>query len=153
MNTHITNLSGDNGVATIILDLTRRGYYVYVPINANSPCDLMVSDGENGRWAIECKSRMFLTSRDKIYVVLRTIFTKRSGVTYSEKNLNAIDVLAIYAPEINKIAYLSMKENIKLGTHSVSIHDRPAKNNQEVGYIEFDKSGIFPPVEKENKNV
>lgn len=97
-NTHHTKLKGDIAVATVILDLTKKGYIISEPMSENAPYDLICDTG-NKLLRIQVKYRS-----DGI-IPSHNSWTDKNGTHKNIIDISKIDYFAMVNHDYSTICY------------------------------------------------
>ncbi len=100
---HHTKDKGDLAVAKTMLDLTIKGYRIFVPaITEHLPFDIIAYKNKQC-YRIQCKYSFDNTVKNK------KIWSDKNGAHVSYYDQNDFDYYAIYLPQIDKVVYPSIK--------------------------------------------
>ena len=122
---HPTTAKGDIGVALVTADLIRHGCIVMAPVSATCPYDLVI-EFEGQMYRVQVKYRSIVKGR--VEVKPQTASSRFKTVQNKD-----FDVLAVYCPEINGVAYVAQEDFDKV----LSLRVEPSKNNQKKNIILF----------------
>jgi hypothetical protein len=98
---HHTKDKGDLAVAKVIVDLTEKGYGVYLPISEHTKADLIAENGEIYR--IQVKHSLDGIVRNV------TCWSDKNGHHRSKYQENDFDYYALYLKPLEKILYVNIK--------------------------------------------
>lgn len=131
---HHTKDKGDIGVACVIANLMQNGIQVCLPISEHMPFDLIgvYPDGTLKRISVKYRE---ISKRGTVEVALRSCYSDSKGAHNVEIDKDAIDMIAIYCPDNQKIYYTDHKEFNK----SITLRVIPSRNNQSLGVNDADK--------------
>lgn len=102
---HHTKDKGDIGVLSIAADLSQQGLKVMFPACEHLPFDLVAYDEATSIfYRIQCKYRV--AAEGSIVLKLKTCYGTKHGVQTARYELGSFDVLALYNPELNSVAYM-----------------------------------------------
>lgn len=138
MNSHHTKLKGDIGLTAVIKDLTRRGFYVSLPINESAPFDLIASAQQSYRVQVKTRS----SRKGTVEVQLKTSWADRNGTHFNHYAIDDFDVLAIYALNEDKCLYFKPEDN-----QCITIRFEDSRNGQVSGINMWCDFQDFPPSE------
>lgn len=97
-NVHHTKLKGDIAVSAVIFDLSKKGYFISVPLSENSPYDLLCDTGT----AI---LRVQVKYRGDATIPTNTTWSDKNGTHQNTIDVAAIDYFALVTDDFTKIAY------------------------------------------------
>lgn len=102
---HHTKDKGDIGSLVIAADIAKKGFKLLSPMSEHLPFDLVAYDESTGVfYRVQCKYRAL--KDDKVVLKLKTCYSTKDGVQTQRYEHGAFDVVAIYCPELEKIAYI-----------------------------------------------
>ena len=143
---HITTSKGDIGVAYVMADLIKKGADILTPMSQVSPYDLgiYVSDAF---YRVQVKYRS-VDSSGAITVKVRRLRSspRFRAERYTYDTNDEFDVLAIYCPEIESVAYVMRDDMNEKGCITLRIN--PPKNNQKTNVNLFLDRTELPDVIK-----
>jgi hypothetical protein len=95
------NEKGNIGLTETISDLTKKGYYVYLPVSDDSPIDLIVLDNTGNTKRLQVKYRS-VNESGLVEVRLRSVV---NGINVPI-DTSLIDGWSIYIPEEDVVIYV-----------------------------------------------
>jgi hypothetical protein len=98
---HHTKDKGDLAVAKVIVDLTEKGYGVYLPISEHTKADLIAENGEVYRIQVKHSIDGFLRNVNG--------WADKNGSHTSKYKENDFDYYALYLKPLDKIIYAHIK--------------------------------------------
>jgi hypothetical protein len=133
-----TNKKGDIGLANVILDVTNKGYFLFLPFSDTTHVDLVIADTYMKLYRVQVKY-ISINKHGVLDVVT-------SGVVNGKKvpiDLSKIDIWAIYCPQTNEIYYVSVKDLI--GKKALILRINEPKQKQKnihyaKDYLEIEKA-------------
>jgi hypothetical protein len=137
MTSHHTKDKGDVGVAKVYADLVSKGYVVLFPATEHAPFDL-VAYAEPQFVRVQVKYRSARSGAIK--VAFRSYWSDRSGIHERRMNKSAIDVIAVYCPDVDECFYVDPTKH----GETVSLRISPARNGQQLGVLESDSFRELP---------
>jgi|ERR1035437_4238080 hypothetical protein len=126
-----SNKKGDIGLANVIVDVIKKGFFVFLPFSDTTSVDLIIADEKMKIMRVQIK----YISMDKTGVI--QIIT--SSVVNGKKipvDLSKTDIWAIYCPDNNEIYYVSAIELLGKKALSLRINESKIKNN----YVHYAKN-------------
>lgn len=107
---HRTKNKGDIGLAIVIADLTKKGFYICLPISEHLPFDLIALNSKGTIKKIQVKYVTLV--KGTIRLQLRNISSSPKGYIITRHDIKSFDGYAIYCPETNKVYYVSVHETL-----------------------------------------
>lgn len=101
MNTHHTILKGDIAVQAVVLDLTRKGYYVSKPLSEGAPYDLICDTGVK-------LLKIQVKYRENGMLPSKTVWMSSVGTISKDIPDDAFDYYALVDSTYTKICYPSI---------------------------------------------
>jgi hypothetical protein len=120
-----SNKKGDIGIAAVIAEASKKGYYVGIVLQQDCPYDLLIDRGKGKVERVQVKYKAIKNGTVDVQVKNNTC--KNNNIEYSSEN---IDYFAIYVPDLDQIAYVPIGDYE--GMYSVWLRVDPPKNNQTV---------------------
>lgn len=106
---HHTKDKGDIGLQVIAADLSKKGYKILFPTSEHLSFDLAIYDEERAVfYRIQCKYRV--AKAGKVEVKLTTSYLSGTGSTSTRYEENSFDILAIYNPDLDMVAYMNERD-------------------------------------------
>ena len=127
---------GDIAEASVIADLVKRGYKVALPMGENLPFDLIAIRPDFSLVRVQVKYRK-MNTKGTVDIKLASIWKNSSVTRVVDYDLKALDYFAIYCPERDAVAYISVAE--LAASRNFSLRVEPAKNNQTIAIRRFDE--------------
>lgn len=104
-----TNEKGNRGLANVILDVTNKGYFSFLPFTDTTNVDLIIGDEDMKLYRIQVKySKVDKTGVIKVSTS-NVVDRKRVPVKFDH-----IDLWGIYCPDTNEVYYVSKSELVKI---------------------------------------
>lgn len=97
-NAHHTKLKGDIAVSAVIFDLSKKGYFISVPLSENSPYDILCDVGSK-------ILRIQVKYRTDSIIPTNTTWADKNGTHRTKIDVAAIDYFALVTDDFTKIAY------------------------------------------------
>jgi hypothetical protein len=142
-----TTKLGDVGEGKVIASLLAQGFKVALPISSDLPIDLIALDPENGWRTIRIQVKAQSAYKGKTEVSLKNCSSTRKGLKYRFLDKRAIDVGAVYCPEVDQVAYIPVAE---IEGRTVSLRLDATRNCQAKGVRYFrDYSSLKQAVSSE----
>jgi hypothetical protein len=142
-----TTRLGDLGEGKVIASLLAQGFKVALPISGDSPIDLIALDPENDWRTLRIQVKARSVSRGKTEVNLKNCSSTRRGLKYRLLDKSAIDVVAVYCPDNDAIAYVPIAQVVR---RTLSLRLDATRNRQEKGIRYFaDYSSLRQAVSSE----
>jgi len=129
-----TTKLGDIGEGKVIASLLAQGFKVALPISSDSPVDLIALDPEDNWRTIRIQVKARSTYKGKTEVSLKNCSSTRRGLKYRFLDKKAIDVIAVYCPEMDTVAYIPVAD---VEGRTVTLRVDEARNRQEKGARHF----------------
>lgn len=102
---HHTKDKGDIGSLVIAADIAKKGLKLLAPMSEHLPFDLVAYDEATSVfYRIQCKYRSLKDA--KVILKLKTCYSTKNGVQTQRYAHGSFDVVAVYCPELEKIAYI-----------------------------------------------
>lgn len=100
-----TNKKGDIGLANVILDITNKGFFTFLPFSDTTHVDLIIADDAMKTQRVQVKY-ISTGKTGALTIPMSTVINgKRIPV-----DLSKIDIWAIYCPDTKEIYYVSSAE-------------------------------------------
>jgi hypothetical protein len=118
-----TNEKGDIGLAAVIADVVRKGFFVFLPFSDRTHVDLIIADKNMKIQRVQIK---YITVNKTGVLQIVT-----SSVVNGKKvpvDLSKTDIWAIYCPNTDKIYYVTTLE--LLGKRAMSLRVSETKLSQ-----------------------
>ena len=124
-----TNKKGDIGLANVILDVTEKGFFVFLPFSDTTSVDLIIAD----------KSMKIMRTQIKYISIDKhgVLNVSTSTVVNGKKipvDLLKTDIWAIFCPDTNEIYYVSATELSGKKTICLRVTDPKINNNNNIRY-------------------
>lgn len=119
-----TNKKGDIGLANVILDVTNKGYFLFLPFSDTTNVDMVIADVHMKLYRIQIKYISIDNSGVLNIVTSSVVNGKKIPV-----DLSKIDIWAIYCPQTNEVYYVSTKELIGKKVLSLRIVESKINKN------------------------
>ncbi len=129
-----TTKLGDIGEGKVIADLLAQGFKVALPISSDTPVDLIALDPENNWLAMRIQVKARSAFKGKVEISLKNCSSTRQGLKYRFLNKRAIDVVAVYCPDVDQVAYIPI---VEVEGRTVSLRLDATRNRQEKGVRHF----------------
>ena len=126
MGAHHTKDKGDLGVAKVFADLVEQGYALLFPATEHAPFDLVAWDGER---FIRVQVKYRSARRGVVKVYFQSVWNDRHGTHVRPMDKAAVDVVALYCPEVDQCFYVDPSRH----GGGVTLRLEPAANCQMVG--------------------
>lgn len=107
---HHTKDNGDIGVAQVLADLTKKGFYICLPLAEHLPFDMIAVSPDLKRMKrlrVKYRSK---TKNGVVEVSLRQTASNANGFYHKSINLDEIDAVAIYCPNTDECYYVPAAE-------------------------------------------
>lgn len=124
-----TNKKGDIGLANVILDVTKKGFFVFLPFSDTTSVDLIIADKNMKIMRTQIK----YISVDKHGVLNVSTSTVVNGKKIPVDLLKT-DIWAIFCPDTNEIYYVSATELSGKKTICLRVTDPKINNNNNIRY-------------------
>lgn len=132
MKKHHTKDKGDLGVLKAQVDLAEKGWLSLRPQSEHAPFDLVIyKDGNFKRVQVKFRS---LNKVGQLAVKFQTYWSNKKGTNRVDQDKSEIDILCIYCPNIDKCAYISIKEVVG---KDIILRVETPKNNQKANVKMF----------------
>lgn len=143
----VTTKLGDIGEGKVIASLLEQGFKVALPLSSDSPVDVIALDPEKNWQTIRIQVKARSVAKGKTEISLKNCSSTRRGLKYRYLDKKAIDVIAVYCPEADAIAYIPVKE---IEGRTISPRLDATRNRQEKGVKYFqDYVGLKQAVSSE----
>jgi hypothetical protein len=124
-----TNKKGDIGLANVILDVTKKGFFVFLPFSDTTSVDLIIAD----------KSMKIIRTQIKYISINKTgvLTISTANVVNGKKvpvDLSTTDIWAIYCPDNNEIYYISAVELLGKTALCLRVTEPKVDNNNNIHY-------------------
>lgn len=137
MSTHHTKDKGDIGVAKVFADLVAKGYMVLFPATEHAAFDLVAyADPDFLRVQVKYRS----ARGGAVKVAFRSLWADRNGTHTRRWDKTAVDLVAIYCPEVDSCFYVDPTEF----SESVTLRIGQTRNGQGVGIRDADSHRDLP---------
>ncbi len=111
-----TKQKGDIGLASVVLELTKLGYPIAMPMSEHLPYDLIVDVGGK-LLKIQVKYRCTYRSEGNIInVPCHTTHQRKRGNVVGKYTLSSFDIMAVFCPCTGKVYYIRVDELLSRGT-------------------------------------
>jgi len=123
---HHTKTKADIGLASVIFDLTKKGYVPCIPLSEHQPYDVVAISDKGKALKLQVKYSS-LKKNGTIEVRFRTSWADKNGTHIRKYLESAFDYYAIYCPEKEIVLYVPNRTNCPKAIR----FDAPANNQSE----------------------
>ena len=124
-----TNKKGDIGLANVILDVTKKGFFVFLPFSDTTSVDLIIAD--KNMKVLRTQIKYISTNKKGAIEIITSTVVNGKKVPV---DLSQTDLWAVYCPDTNELYYVSTLELLGKKTLSLRVTEPRANNNCIIHY-------------------